>query len=68
MKNTETIIRNAGNRAVVIQQQGSLVWANLYVNARKGLADASITGLRWSGRTVAGALRWADKQLADAGV
>jgi hypothetical protein len=42
--------------------------AFVFVNARNGLADASITGLRWSGRTVAGALRWADRQLADAGV
>jgi hypothetical protein len=65
----EKIVSTAGNRAVVIVREDSgYVWANVFVNARNGLADASITGLRWSGRTVAGALRWADRQLADAGV
>lgn len=53
-----------GNRAVVINVQDGYVWANLYVNARDGLQNASITPSRWTGRTVNGAKRWADKQLA----
>lgn len=60
---TQTIITN-GNRAVVINEQGGRVWANLYVNARNGMADASITALRWTGKTVAGAKKWAEKQVA----
>lgn len=51
------------NAAVVINQQGESVWANLYVNARNGLADADITLLSWEGKTLAGARRWAEKQL-----
>lgn len=60
---TQTIITN-GNRAVVINEQDGRVWANLYVNARGGLQGASITGQRWSGRSLAGAQRWAAKQVA----
>jgi hypothetical protein len=60
---TQTIITN-GSRAVVITEQGSKVWANLYVNAKNGLADASITSLRWTGKSVAGAKAWAAKQVA----
>lgn len=52
-----------GNRAVVINEQSGHVWANLYVNARNGLQNADITSLRWAGKTVAGASRWAQKQL-----
>lgn len=59
----QTTITN-GNRAVVINEQDGLVWASLYVNARNGLAGASITSLRWSGKSVAGAQRWAAKQVA----
>jgi len=59
----QTTITN-GNRAVVISEQDGLVWANLYVNARNGLAGASITSLRWSGKSMAGAQRWAAKQVA----
>ncbi len=51
------------NRAVVINHQDDSVWANLYVNARHGLATADITLLRWSGKTMAAARRWAAKQL-----
>lgn len=58
------IIKSAGNRAVVINQQGDKVWANLYVNARNGIEGASITAQHWCGKTLAGALRWADKQVA----
>jgi hypothetical protein len=61
--NYQTIIQS-GNRAVVINVQGDSVWANLYVNARNGLQDASITPSRWTGKTVAGAQRWAAKVLA----
>ncbi len=63
MKSHEEIIK-AGNRAVVINQQGpGHVWANLYVNARNGLADATITTSRWTGKTLEGARKWAAKQL-----
>jgi hypothetical protein len=53
-----------GNRAVVINVQGEHVWANLYVNARDGLANADITAQRWTGKTVAGAQKWAAKVMA----
>ena len=54
-----------GNRAVVInEQEEGRVWANLYVNARNGLENADITLLRWTGKTVKGAEKWAAKQLA----
>lgn len=59
----QTVIES-GNRAVVINQQGASVWANLYVNARNGLQDADITLQRWTGKTVAGAQKWAAKVLA----
>ena len=59
-----TIIKTSGNRAVVINQQGDKVWANLYVNARNGLQGADITAQRWTGKTVKGAESWAAKQLA----
>lgn len=52
-----------GNRAVVISVQENVVWANLYVNARNGIMDASITTQRWQGKTVAGAKKWAEKVL-----
>lgn len=63
MNSNQTIITE-GNRAVVINNQDGLIWANLYVNARNGLDDADITLLNWKGKTMAGALRWAKKQLA----
>lgn len=59
-----TIIRNE-NRAVIINQQEGHVWANLYVNARsEDIANWTCTTLRWTGSTMKGAQRWADKQLA----
>ena len=61
--NMQEII-TSGNRAVVINVQGSSIWANLYVNARNGIQSADITLLRWSGKTLAGAKKWAAKQLA----
>lgn len=61
----QTIIQN-GNRAVVINEQSKgHVWANLYVNARNGLQGADITAQRWTGKTVAGAQKWATKVLAN---
>lgn len=59
----QTII-TSGNRAVVINQQGAQVWASLYVNARDGIQSATITSLRWTGKTLAGAQRWAAKQVS----
>jgi hypothetical protein len=61
MNSTKTITK--GNRAVVITQQDSNVWANLYVNARGGIHNATITMTRWEGKTVKGAERWAAKKL-----
>lgn len=58
----QTVIQN-GNRAVVINSQPGHVFANLYVNARNGLQDADITMQRWTGKTVAGAQKWAAKVL-----
>lgn len=51
------------NRAVVINQQDGGCWANLYVNARNGISEAAITNLRWTGKTIEGAIRWANKQF-----
>lgn len=59
----QTIITQ-GSRAVVITEQNDHVWANLYVGARDGLENASITSFRWTGKTLAGAKRWAAKQLS----
>ena len=63
MNSTKEIITK-GNRAVVINSKDGYVFANLYVNARNGIDGADITGIKWSGSTLAGARRWADKQLA----
>jgi hypothetical protein len=59
----QKIITN-GNRAVVINNQDGHIWANLYVNARNGLQNASICPSRWTGKTMAGAEKWAAKMLA----
>ena len=59
------ITLTVGNRAVVINQHADGgFWSNLYVNARDGIASASITSLRATHATEAGARRWAAKQLA----
>lgn len=60
---TEKEIIQSGNRAVVINRQDNSVWANVYVNARNGIEGADITMLRWTGKTMDGARRWAKKQL-----
>ena len=57
-------IKTNGSRAVVITEQDGHIWANLYVGARSGIESAVITPTRWTGKTMAGALRWAQKQLA----
>lgn len=61
MKST---IITKGNRAVVINEQGGTVWANLYVNVREGIENADITLLQWKGKTMAAATKWSDKKLA----
>jgi hypothetical protein len=61
--NSQQILTN-GNRAVVINVQPGHVWANLYVNARNGIQNATICRQRFSGSTVKGAERWAAKVLA----
>jgi hypothetical protein len=53
-----------GNQAVIINQQGEDVWANLYVNVRDGFEKADITALNWKGRTLKGAEKWAERALA----
>ena len=59
----QTILKHR-NSAVVINHQEGNVWACLYVNARGGdVMDWDITNLRWSGRTMKGAVKWATKQL-----
>lgn len=52
------------NEAVVINGKDGYFWANLYVNARDGIDSAAITGLKWSGKTLKGAEKWAAKQFA----
>lgn len=52
-----------GNAAVVINGQDGRFWATFWVNARNGIQNATITPSRWSGKTVAGAKRWAEKKL-----
>jgi hypothetical protein len=62
----QIIETNGGSRAVVIcsNDPSGPFWACLYVNARKGIQDADITPIRWQGKTLAGAKKWAAKQLA----
>lgn len=60
-----------GKRCVIITRQGKSVWANLYVNARYhhangSMIDGDITLLRWTGSTVKGAEKWAQKHIASA--
>ena len=62
-RENEMIVINE-NRAVVINEQDGRVWATLYVNARNGIHDAAITPIRWTGKTIAGAQRWAQRKLA----
>ena len=59
----QTQIITKGSRAVVINNQDGHIWACLYVNARNGITDADITPLRWTGKTIKGAEKWAAKNL-----
>lgn len=63
MNSTKEIITK-GNSAVVINSKDGYVFANLYVNARNGIDRADIAGISWIGSTLAGARRWAGRQLA----
>lgn len=53
-----------GSRRVRVHGEGR-VYAWLFVNARKGFADATMCRGEWSGLTRAGALRWAKKRLQE---
>lgn len=57
------IITN-GNSAVVICQNSCSVSARLYVNARDGISNADATLISNTFKTLAGATRWAHKQVA----
>ena len=66
----QTKFIKSGNSAVIINQDDSKVWANLYVNVR-GANDAreaammgDITMLSFKGKTMKAAEKWAAKQLA----
>lgn len=60
----QTIITK-GNQAVIVRNQDGHFMANLYVNVRSAdRADWDITHLRWSGKTMKGAEKWAARQLA----
>lgn len=53
-----------GTRAVVITEDCGHVDATLWVNTRNGINQANITTARWTGRTMQGAERWAERVLA----
>jgi hypothetical protein len=59
-----TRILTSGNRAVVINGEEGRLWANVYTNARNGLASADITLLRWKGKSTLAAVKWATRQLS----
>lgn len=60
---SQTIIQS-GSRAVVITQQGKSFSARLYVGARNGLANAVATLTNSKFKSLKGATRWADRQVA----
>lgn len=51
------------NVAVVIHEQSGHFSATFWVNARNGMQDATITSARWTGKTMAGAKRWAERKI-----
>lgn len=56
-----------GSKAVVISanEETGPFWATVWVNARHGIQDADIVaGIRWRGKTLKGAEKWAAKQFA----
>lgn len=59
----QSIIQN-GSRAVVITQQGQSFSTRLYVGARNGLAAASATLVSGKFKSLHGATRWAERQVA----
>ena len=58
----QTIIAHE-NVAVVINGQDGHFYATFWVNARNGIQDATITSSRWTGKTMTGAKRWADRKI-----
>ena len=58
-----------GNQAAIINQDDDKVWVNIYVNVRgaKNAKEAAligdITGLRWKGRRIKSAEKWAKNVL-----
>jgi len=55
-------------KAVIINEQDGIVWANLYVNVKTEkdtyrIIESDITLEGWKGKTVAGAKKWATKKL-----
>lgn len=59
-----TLYNETHSRAVVITlQDKKTAWANLYVNAKDGISNATITTSRWQGKTEKGAKKWAAKKL-----
>lgn len=58
----QTIISHE-NVAVVIDEQDGHFSATFWVNARNGIHGATITASRWTGKTMAGAKRWADRKI-----
>jgi hypothetical protein len=58
----QTIISHE-NVAVVIWQQGNHFSATFWVNARNGIQDATITTARWTGKTMVGAKKWAQRKI-----
>ena len=59
----QTIITHE-NTAVVVLQQGDHFSATFWVNARSGIENATITTSRWTGKTMAGAKRWAERKFS----
>lgn len=60
----QTIIKN-GNRAVIINENGNSFYANLYVNVRNAdILDWDITTIRNTFKSLAGAEKWAGKQVS----
>lgn len=59
----QTIITHE-NVAVVVREQNGHFLATFWVNARNGINDATITSSRWTGKTMAGAKKWADRKIA----
>lgn len=60
----QTIISHE-NVAVVINEQDKHFSATFWVNVRDGIHDADITAARWTGKTLAGAKRWAERKIKD---